>query len=77
MKASALTIPPVDVLHLRSRAPVQGLHILGEWYGCPRSETIRRSDRLRQVCLQLARESGFDVVSHVFEQFEPEGVMAR
>ena len=74
MKSSALSAGD-NVVHLRTRSPVQGLHLLGEWYGCPRSEPLRRAERLRLVCLQLVREASFDVISATFHQFEPEGVM--
>jgi S-adenosylmethionine decarboxylase len=75
MKASALAAVDDNVVRLRTRSPVLGLHILAEWYGCPRSNAIKRADHLRQVSLQLMREAGFDVVSSVFEQFQPGGVV--
>jgi S-adenosylmethionine decarboxylase proenzyme len=74
MKTSALAAGD-NVVHLRTRSPVQGIHLLGEWYGCPRSEPLRRAERLRAVCLQIVRESSFDVMSAMFQQFEPEGAM--
>lgn len=64
-----------NVVHLRTRSPVQGLHVLAEWYGCPRSEAIRRAERLRQTCVQLVRETGGVVVAATFQQFEPDGVV--
>lgn len=76
MKALAGTTAGADLLHLRTRSPVQGLHLLAEWYGCPRSEAIKRAERLRSVAVQVVREVGFDVVSSLFQQFEPEGVVA-
>jgi S-adenosylmethionine decarboxylase len=63
------------VIHLRTRSPELGIHLLAEWYGCPRSETLRRADTLRVVCVQLLRESGLQVVSSLFEQFQPSGVV--
>ena len=75
MNAAALAALAGNVVHLRTRAPVQGLHVLGEWYGCPRTEAIRRSERLRALCLQLVREADFEAISSLFQQFEPEGVV--
>ncbi len=75
MKSATLASRTTEVVHLRTRSPVQGLHVLGEWYGCPRSEAIRRADRLRQVCVQLAREHGFEVLAQTFAQFQPQGVI--
>jgi S-adenosylmethionine decarboxylase len=59
----------------RTQAPLQGIHLLAEWYGCPRRECLRKSERLRTQCLQLAKEAGFDVLSAHFHQFDPQGVM--
>lgn len=75
MKASALKSSPGNVVHLRTRSPGQGVHFLAEWYGCPRSDAIRRAERLRALCLQVARESGCEIVSSLFQQFEPDGVI--
>lgn len=72
---SAVATSPDNVVHLRTRSPVQGLHVLAEWYGCPRSEAIRRAERLRQTCAQLVREAGWELVSSMFQQFEPDGVV--
>src|SRR5581483_7873074 len=76
-----LSEPPIspsqdNIVHLCTRSPVLGLHVLAEWYGCPRSDALKRAEHLRHSCLQLLRESGFDVVSALFEQFEPGGVVA-
>src|SRR6476659_2025046 len=62
------------VTAIEHATPTLGLHLLGEWYGCPRTELLRRSDKLRTLCLQLAREAQMHVVGDVFHQFEPEGV---
>jgi S-adenosylmethionine decarboxylase len=75
MKVFAAAAADDNVVHLRTRSPVLGLHLLAEWYGCPRSDAIKRADHLRQVCLQLVREACFTVVSSLFEQFEPGGVV--
>jgi len=64
-----------NIVHLRTRSPVQGFHVLAEWYGCPRSDAIRRAEHLRQTCIQLVREAGGEVVSSLFQQFEPDGVV--
>jgi len=76
MKAQPIARPDDNVVHLRTRSPVLGLHVLAEWYGCPRSDAIKRALHLRAVTLQLLREHGFDVVSSLFEQFEPGGAVA-
>jgi len=57
-----------------STTPILGSHLLGEWYGCPRTDLLRRADKLRTMCLQRAREARMDVVGEVFHQFTPEGV---
>ena len=49
--------------------------MLAEWYAGPRSETLRRADTLRVICVQLLRESGLQVASSLFEQFQPSGVV--
>jgi S-adenosylmethionine decarboxylase len=54
--------------------PILGSHLLGEWYGCPRTDLLRRADKLRSMCLQRAREARMEVVGEVFHQFTPEGV---
>lgn len=75
MKATLLASHGDNVVHLRTRSPTIGLHVLGEWYGCPRAGPMKRAERLAQVCSQLAREVRFEVVSHAFQQFEPDGVI--
>jgi len=54
---------------------MDGIHLLGEWYGCP-AETpeFTGAEPLRTRCLQAARESGLTVVGDCFKQFEPQGV---
>ena len=54
---------------------MDGIHLLGEWYGCP-SETpeFTRADALRAACLTATRAAGLTVVGHAFHQFEPQGV---
>jgi len=54
--------------------PILGSHLLGEWYGCPRTDVLRRADKLRTLCLQRAREARMEIVGEVFHQFVPEGV---
>ncbi len=75
MKSAVAAAHADNVVHLRTRSPVQGLHFMGEWYGCPRTDSLKRAEHLRQVGVQLAREAGFDVVSSLFQQFQPNGVV--
>lgn len=53
----------------------QGTHLLGEWYGCNFAAlTSNDAKTLREVCLNVARASGLQVVGDAFHQFEPQGV---
>ena len=54
---------------------MDGVHLLGEWYGCPAgTPEFTRADALRALCLAAARESGLTVVGDSFYQFAPQGV---
>jgi S-adenosylmethionine decarboxylase proenzyme len=54
---------------------VDGIHLLGEWYGCPAdAPEMTRSDALRKLCLKLSEASGMTIVGDRFFQFEPQGV---
>ena len=54
---------------------MDGIHLLGEWYGCP-AETpeFTRAEALRDICLQAVNEAGLTIVGDRFYQFEPHGV---
>ncbi|MEO6566353.1 MAG: adenosylmethionine decarboxylase [Casimicrobiaceae bacterium] len=54
---------------------MDGIHLLGEWYGCPADAPVfKRADALRRLCVDAALAAGFTVVGDRFHQFEPQGV---
>jgi S-adenosylmethionine decarboxylase proenzyme len=54
---------------------MDGIHLLGEWYGCPPdTPEFTRADALRDVCVNAARNAKLTVVGERFFQFEPQGV---
>ena len=54
---------------------MDGIHLLGEWYGCPaHTPEFTRADALRALCLDAVRATGLTVVGDAFHQFEPQGV---
>ena len=54
---------------------MEGIHLLGEWYGCPADEPLlTQADALRDLCRQAVNESGLTIVGDRFFQFEPQGV---
>ena len=54
---------------------MDGIHLLGEWYGCPAdTPEFTRADALRALCLDAARDAGLTIVGDRFHQFEPQGV---
>jgi len=54
---------------------MDGIHLLGEWYGCPAdTPEFTRSEALRDVCLAATRDAGLTIVGDAFHQFEPQGV---
>ncbi|NDP43544.1 MAG: adenosylmethionine decarboxylase [Aromatoleum sp.] len=54
---------------------MDGIHLLGEWYGCPAdTPEFTRADALRKLCVALVRDTGLTVVGDAFYQFEPQGV---
>ena len=54
---------------------MDGIHLLGEWYGCP-ADTPQMVDAeaLRAACLEAVDEAGLTIVGDRFHQFEPQGV---
>jgi S-adenosylmethionine decarboxylase len=54
---------------------MDGIHLLGEWYGCP-ADTPQMVDAeaLRTACLEAVAEAGLTIVGDRFHQFEPQGV---
>jgi len=54
---------------------MDGIHLLGEWYGCP-AETpeMLNAESLRAACLQAVERAGLTIVGERFHQFEPQGV---
>lgn len=54
---------------------MDGIHLLGEWYGCPAdTPAISQAAPLRELCVDAARNAGLTVVGECFHQFEPQGV---
>jgi S-adenosylmethionine decarboxylase proenzyme len=54
---------------------MDGIHLLGEWYGCPAdTPEFTRAEALRDVCLRAVEASGLTIVGDRFFQFEPHGV---
>jgi S-adenosylmethionine decarboxylase proenzyme len=54
---------------------MEGIHLLGEWYGCPAdTQEFTRAEALRKVCLKAVEEAGLTIVGDRFFQFKPHGV---
>jgi len=54
---------------------MEGIHLLGEWYGCPAdTPEFTQAAPLRDLCVAAARDAGLTVVGESFYQFEPQGV---
>ncbi|MFO1316297.1 MAG: adenosylmethionine decarboxylase [Burkholderiales bacterium] len=54
---------------------MDGIHLLGEWYGCPAdTPEFTQAAALRELCVGAARNAGLSVVGERFFQFEPQGV---
>ena len=53
---------------------MDGIHLLGEWFGCPPAPAMLRADLLRTLCLEAAADAGLTAVGETFHQFEPQGV---
>jgi S-adenosylmethionine decarboxylase proenzyme len=54
---------------------MDGIHLLGEWYGCPAdTPEFTRAGPLRELCVGIALAAGLTVVGESFHQFEPQGV---
>ena len=54
---------------------MDGIHLLGEWYGCAAdSPEMTRVQPLRTLCLDASEASGMTIVGDSFHQFEPAGV---
>lgn len=54
---------------------MDGIHLLGEWYGCPAdTPEFTQAGPLRELCVGAALAAGLTVVGERFHQFEPQGV---
>lgn len=53
---------------------MNGIHLFGEWYGCPQSPPMQVADALRTLCLDATRRAGLHAVGDTFHQFDPQGV---
>ena len=51
-----------------------GIHLLGEWYGCPANEQLTQADALRTLCRRVVEDAGLTIVGDRFHQFQPQGV---
>jgi S-adenosylmethionine decarboxylase len=53
---------------------MDGIHLLGEWYGCPAdTPEMLSAQALRKACLDAVHASGLTIVGDRFHQFEPQG----
>ena len=44
---------------------MEGIHLLGEWYGCPPdTPEFTRADALRDLCVNAARRAGLTVTDN-------------
>ena len=53
---------------------MDGIHLLGEWYGCPDTPEFTLAAPLRELCVAAAQRADLTVVGERFFQFEPQGV---
>ena len=54
---------------------MDGIHLLGEWYGCPSDlPEMTNAEVLRRRCLDAVRDAGLTIVGERFHQFDPQGV---
>ena len=54
---------------------MDGIHLLGEWYGCPAdTPEFTSAEALRDVCIRAVKASGLTAVGDRFFQFESQGV---
>lgn len=54
---------------------MDGIHLLGEWYGCPADKPeMLQAEALRQACIEAVERAGLTIVGDRFHQFEPQGV---
>jgi S-adenosylmethionine decarboxylase len=54
---------------------MDGIHLLGEWYGClPSMPEMQRADALRKLCVSAVESAGLTIVGDRFHQFDPQGV---
>ena len=54
---------------------MDGIHLLGEWYGCPAdTPEFTRAQSLRDACRKAVEAAGLTIVGDNFFQFEPQGV---
>jgi S-adenosylmethionine decarboxylase proenzyme len=54
---------------------MEGIHLLGEWYGCPADmPCMSRAEPLRTLCMRAVEVSGLTLVGECFHQFAPQGV---
>ena len=53
---------------------MDGIHLLGEWYGCPAdAPEMTSAEALRKACIDAVNDAGLTIVGDRFHQFEPQG----
>jgi S-adenosylmethionine decarboxylase proenzyme len=54
---------------------MDGIHLLGEWYGCPAdTPEMVNAVALRAACIDAVTRAGLTIVGDRFHQFDPQGV---
>ncbi len=54
---------------------MDGIHLLGEWFGCPAdTPEMTGAEALRNLCLAVTADAGLTPVGDNFHQFVPQGV---
>jgi S-adenosylmethionine decarboxylase len=54
---------------------MDGIHLMGEWYGCPaHTPEFTRAEALRALCISAVKAAELTVVGECFHEFEPQGV---
>ena len=59
---------------LLSQGHMDGIHLLGEWFGCPWAPAMIDVEALREVCVDATVAAGLTPVGEKFHQFQPQGV---
>jgi S-adenosylmethionine decarboxylase len=49
---------------------MKGLHIIADFYDCPKSDYLNRAEQLRSLCLDACERVGLSVLGSHFYQFD-------